>query len=64
MIISSQDAFLIDTETICFKQMYRCQKCTNVVHGIPQEDKSVICEKCESALYADDEIAFRLDAEQ
>ncbi|PQO38591.1 hypothetical protein [Blastopirellula marina] len=64
MIVSPHGGFLVDTETIAFARMYRCHHCANVVQGIHQDDSSVICEKCESELHSDDEIAYRLDSEK
>lgn len=65
MIVSQHGGFLVDNETIAFTRMYRCQHCGNVVQGIQQEQETlIICEKCESSLQSDDEIAFRIDTEE
>lgn len=61
MIVIPHDGFLVNSNSICFKRMYRCAHCDNVVRGLEQDNNATICEKCESELHTDDEIAYRME---
>src|SRR5690606_40913976 len=53
---------LVEADSICFALMYRCLECGSVVRG-QKTDDGMTCEKCETPLDEDDEIALRLDDE-
>lgn len=59
-MLMREESRVVEIYSICFKLMYRCSACGEMVRG-KLDETSTSCERCHAPLDEDDEIALRLE---